>query len=51
MTIILGAIPIDINSWNNSLHAYGMRTCDICVLFFNQLIIELENTIKFFLQL
>ena len=26
VTIILGAIDIDISSWKSSLHAYGMRT-------------------------
>ena len=29
LTIILGAIDIDMSSWKRSLHAYGSRTCDM----------------------
>ncbi len=29
ITIILGAMLIDMSSWNNSLHAYGILTWEI----------------------
>ena len=37
MVIILGAIIMDINSCINSLHAYGMKICEICVVFLHPL--------------
>lgn len=36
-TISLGAMFIDISSWNKSFAAYGSRICEICVLFLQPL--------------
>ena len=30
VTIIRGAMFMDISSWNSSLHAYGIRICETC---------------------